>query len=88
MAPPSAAGSSASALEAKAAAYAEAARRWATLARDVTRDLKGSDSPAYQAWVAAFDDGVWDLDGGAFDFHARWVSAGLARHPYCHRELA
>ena len=73
---------------AKAVAYADAAYRYAALARDVTRDLKGSDSLAYKTWAEAFDQGVWDIEGGSFDFFARWLRAGLARHSFCHRELA
>ena len=79
---------SSDALQDRALAYMEAARDWADLSRDLTRDLKGEDSPAYQLWAKALDiDGVWD-EGGSLDFYQRWVDAGLGRHPYCHRELA
>ena len=81
-------GASPAELQLKAEAYAEAARKWAQLAMEATRVLKGSDNPAFLEWSSAHKAGVWDLSGGTFDFHARWVRAGLARHSFCHRELA
>ena len=74
------------ALRAKAAEYMGAADEWATLSMELTRDIKGEDSPAYEVWAKAFNDGVWQ-EAGSLDFHSRWVEAGLARHSYCHREL-
>ena len=47
-----------------ASTYAHAARRWAQLARQVTRDLKGEDSLAYQTWTSAIDDAVWGTPHG------------------------
>ena len=44
---------------AAAARHAEAARAWAVVARDVTRDIQGSDSPAFELWAAALE-----ADGG------------------------
>ena len=77
-------------LKEKAGAYADAAHDWACLSRDLTRDQKGEDSPAYQLWARALDvDGVWSLEeGGGFEFYKRWIEAGLGRHAYCYRELA
>ncbi len=40
-------------LRSKAAAFAAAARRWATVAREVTRIMAGEDSPAFAAWTEA-----------------------------------
>ena len=67
-------------------AYIAAAYGWAMRAREVTRDFKGEDSPAFRLWSAAIDDGCWQ-GGGDLNFHIRWVDAGLARHSYCHRLL-
>ena len=73
-------------LHAKALMYMAAARSWAVLARDVTRDLKGVDSPAYEIWTAALlRDGFWSAtEGGGggitigrLDFYAAWIAAGL-----------
>ena len=75
-------------LRCRAREYADAALHWATISLDLTRDIKGEDSPAFAAWASALDEGVFDLDGGGtFDFYSRWVRAGLARQSYCHREL-
>ena len=60
---------------------------WATLSMDLTRDIKGEDSRAYQVWQKAFEDGVWSMEGGSLDFYKRWVDAELGRHSFCHREL-
>ena len=54
---------------------------------ELTRDIKGVDSKAYQLWQQAFEDGVWSLEGGSLDFYQRWVNADLGRHSFCHREL-
>lgn len=78
----------AEALRAKARVYATAARKWACMSLDVARAIKGDDSPAYYAWSDALDAGVWAEPSGSFDFYARWIQAGLARHTYCAKLLA
>ena len=69
-----------------------AARRWAGRARDVTRDLKGEDSPAFALWSAALLGSFWSADDpasvteegdldpqriGRLDFYREWIAAGL-----------
>lgn len=64
----------------KLATYADAARRWATLARDVTRDVEGNDSPAYHVWCeAAGDQGCWSHSSNSCrTFIQLWREAGLS----------
>lgn len=73
------------ALHAAALSYMRAARRWAEDAREVNRDLKGEDAPAYVLWSAALRDGYWTAREGGFDargigpldFYREWVRVGL-----------
>ena len=88
------AGSPAASLRAKLKAYLGAARQWAALSRDVTRAIKGDDSPAFELWTTAIDEGLWnddDQEAGRLrlerPFYVRAVKAGFQRNPYCHRLL-
>lgn len=75
------------AVNAKAAAYRAAARRWAEAARQAVRMLAGDDSPAYRAWSAAIESGCWDDDGAkraaAPRFIELWLREGLNPSPLC-----
>ena len=49
-----------------------AARQWAKRARDATRHLKGTDSPAFAAWEHAIKGGFWQ-EGGPLTFYQLWI---------------
>jgi hypothetical protein len=67
-------------VQAQIETYMAAARRWAETARDVTRDLKGEDSPAYGAWRYALERGYW-LPDGPLTFHKLWIDLPGWRRP-------
>lgn len=68
------------AMQQRVDAYVAAARRWAERARDVTRDLKGEDSPAFLAWESALQRGFWQ-PGGPLTFHQLWIDVPGWRKP-------
>ena len=68
------------AMQQRVDAYVAAARRWAERARDVTRDLKGEDSPAFLAWEYAIQRGFW-LPEGPLTFHQLWIDVPGWRKP-------
>jgi len=67
----------------KAAAYMDAAWRWAQRARDVTGLIAGEDAPSYHIWVDALARGCWQSGAASPpgpDFERLWID-GLAAPP-------
>ena len=75
-------------LQAKAAAYAQASKRWALVAVDVVRDVFGEDSPTLSCWAESLSSGCWEVEGGSFDFYQRFLDAGLSAPLPAHSDAA